>query len=76
MSSHRAFIIQAMEIEGAFIADDYLMGDDGFRCATVYSFLGEVLQINTMFITGVILYNDGRMVIHDALHDKLVELTT
>lgn len=75
-STPRAFILSAMEQEGAFIADDYLVGDGGKRCATVYSFLGEHLQINSMQIGGVILYNDGRMVLHDTYRDELVEVTT
>ena len=75
-SSHRAFILSVMEQDGAFIADDYLVDADGKRCATVYTFLGDHLQINSLMISGVILYNDGRMVLHDSYKDQLVEVTS
>lgn len=73
-SSPRAFILSVMELDNAFIVDDFLVGIDGLRYATVYSFLGEHLQINSMHINEVVLYNDGRMAVHDTIHDVLVEI--
>lgn len=73
-SSPRAFVLSVLEMDGAFVADDYLLDDEGKRCATVYTYLGDHMQINSMIISGVILYNDGCMVVHDSIHDVLVEI--